>query len=184
MGDPEQFDRNQWAAMEECVRIYLPHASVAGRSTLRGYQAQLCSARWARLPADCEARRIRLVAVVAAKIDRLLSPLAVSLLLVLSVFPVILLGVVVGLDRLDCFGWSVFEDFARTILPHLDFHGLAELAAYIRPGSGGPWQTVGADLAARRDLLLWDVAERGSELLGGPWPFLDDRPVCPTFVPG
>jgi hypothetical protein len=41
----------------------------------------------------------------------------------------------------------VFEDFAPTILPFLDFDGLAELAGYIRPGSGGPWQTLPADIA-------------------------------------
>jgi hypothetical protein len=68
-------------------------------------------------------------------------------------------------DRLDYFAWCVFEDFARVILPHLDFRGLAELAGYIRPGSGGPWQTARAAVAPKRDLLLADIAARSERSL-------------------
>lgn len=88
-------------------------------------------------------------------------------------------------DRLDRFAWMVFEDAARALLPHLDIAALYVLAGYMRPGSGGAWATVGADLAPRRDLLLADVAERGSVLLGGPWPFLNDcLPSAPDSLQG
>jgi hypothetical protein len=83
-------------------------------------------------------------------------------------------------DRLDVFAWLCVEDAIRVLMPYLDINGLAELAAYIRPGSGGAWQHCSADVAPKRDLLLADIADRGDEL--GGWPFLNDRPVCPPYV--
>jgi hypothetical protein len=80
--------------------------------------------------------------------------------------------------------WRAHEETCRSLLPVADLGVLHELAADLRPGSGGRWELMPAGCEARRRLLLADVAARGEELSGRAWPFVDDAlPAAPDTVP-
>lgn len=86
-----------------------------------------------------------------------------------------------GADRVL---WTAWEDGVRSVvLPVADLAVIFELAADLRPGSGGRWEGLPAACEARRALLLADLVERGEEL-GVVWPFEGDAlPGVPDSPP-
>lgn len=81
--------------------------------------------------------------------------------------------------------WAAHEDTVRQLLPALGVAALHEVAADLRPGSGGRWGGLPPEAEARRQLLLADIVARVEGLTGRPWPFLDDLlPGVPDVLPG
>jgi hypothetical protein len=85
----------------------------------------------------------------------------------------------------DRVAWVTFEATVRCWLPLMPLELLRIVAAELRPGSGGSWEQLSADLDARRELLLADVVGAAAGLLGGPWPILGDAlPSAPDSPAG
>lgn len=80
--------------------------------------------------------------------------------------------------------WLANEDTVRLVLPFLPFAGCVEVARDLRLEAGGRWDQLPPPFAARRELLLAEVAERGREI-GGEWPWIRDLlPLAPDDVSG
>jgi hypothetical protein len=79
----------------------------------------------------------------------------------------------------DRVAWACFDDTIRRLLPSLNVQALTAVVFDLRAAPGAVWGTLTGDLANARDLLRLAIIDRAEELLDGPWPFLEDAPVCP-----